>query len=168
MTCYNHKILPVFYFSRLNMSAKYIKIENIYGATNNNRKKQWQQKTLVMYIFDPPPKKKSNFIFWYIDWFFFYINFFPNTNLEYMITFWELLLFVKLKSIFKGKKFFRMPNYDPKVPVWRKISIVIFCHCCHCHIVVTKFVIVSIVITVALIWFLSESLELENRKYLVI
>ena len=120
----------------------------------------------VVYIWPTHPK-----VILYFDTlidFFFYINFFPNTNLEYMITFWELLLFVKLKSIFKGKKFFRMPNYDPKVPVWRKISIVIFCHCCHCHIVVTKFVIVSIVITVALIWFLSESLELENRKYLVI
>ena len=120
----------------------------------------------VVYIWPTHPK-----VILYFDTlidFFFYINFFANTNLEYMITFWELLLFVKLKSIFKGKKFFRMPNYDPKVPVWRKISIVIFCHCCHCHIVVTKFVIVSIVITVALIWFLSESLELENRKYFVI
>ena len=120
----------------------------------------------VVYIWPTHPK-----VILYFDTlidFFFYINFFPNTNLEYMITFWELLLFVKLKSIFKCQKFFRVPNYHPKVPVWRKISIVIFCHCCQCHIVVTIFVIVSIVTTVALIWFLSESLELKNRKYLVI
>ena len=79
-----------------------------------------------------------------------------------MITFWELLLFVKLKSIFKCQIMIQKCQFDAK------LVLSFFCHCCHCHIVVTIFVIVSIVTTVALIWFLSESLELENRKYLVI
>ena len=113
----------------------------------------------VVYIWPTHPK-----VILYFDTlidFFFYINFFPNKNLEYMITFWELLLFVKLKSIFKCQIMIQKCQFDAK------LVLSFFCHCCHCHIVVTIFVIVSIVTTVALIWFLSESLELENRKYLV-